>query len=225
MRPRRGTPASQYSGDWSQTYVYFGNLLVDEVQYESGRFVGLCLSPQHDRELVQDLYEPLPIPDSCIAKVQAQDVLEHLEPARLPAVFDEVFRVLRPGGVFRVSVPDYRSPVQRARSVFDENGEVLADLMLGGHVSYDSTSGTRRVTFDTGGDAHIWFPTYESLMGIAMSSRLQECADVVAYQYFRSSDEFVCLDIPDPEMPVLRAPPLDERAGGRPVSIVIDFIK
>lgn len=221
----RGVEAADFAGDWREHYLYLGNLLDYEPQFNNPRFLGLALSPAHDRDLQQDLYQPLPIPDDAVRKIQAQDVLEHLDPERIPPLLDEVFRVLAPGGRFRLSVPDYRSPVQRQRSVFDENGDVLADLMVGGSVAYDTTSGQRVVSFDHGGDAHVWFPTIDSVLDLVERSTMSRCAQIVPYHFFSSLEEFVCEPYPDEEMMVLRAPPLDDRAGGRPVSVVVDFIK
>src|ERR1700760_93886 len=95
-----------------ERYLYFGSLGRHERQYAVPQFVGLALQPTHDREIAHDLLTRLPFEGASIAKVQAQDVLEHLPFERVPFVLDEIFRVLRPGGVFRLSVPDYRSPVQ-----------------------------------------------------------------------------------------------------------------
>ena len=47
---------------------------------------------------------------------------------------------------------------------------------------------------------------------------------IVFYHYFKNKKDF-CDSIPENEMFVLRAAPHDNRAGGKPISIVIDFIK
>ena len=73
----------------------------------------------------------LPYADNSIAKIQAQDVLEHLPFDKVPFVLDEIYRVLKPGGIFRLSVPDYRSPVHKRRSVYDWRGRVTGDLSDG----------------------------------------------------------------------------------------------
>ena len=88
-----------------EQYLYFGSLGPQERQYAVPNFVGLALNPAHDREIRHDALAPLPFADASIAKVQAQDVFEHLPFEKVPGVLDEVWRVLKPGGVFRLSLP------------------------------------------------------------------------------------------------------------------------
>jgi predicted SAM-dependent methyltransferase len=49
----------------------------------------------------------LPYPDASVAEVLAEHVLEHLDFADERRVWTEVSRVLRPGGLFRLEVPDF----------------------------------------------------------------------------------------------------------------------
>lgn len=57
--------------------------------------------------LVKDLRLGLPFPNGSTEVVIASHVLEHLAPfEELPLVLAETLRVLRPGGLFRVAVPD-----------------------------------------------------------------------------------------------------------------------
>ena len=57
-------------------------------------------------DLLFDLaYEPLPFPDASCAEVSSSHFLEHIGHDRLAHLFDEVARVLRPGGRFVVAGP------------------------------------------------------------------------------------------------------------------------
>ena len=85
-----------------EPYLYFGSLGQHERQFQIANFVGLALEPAHDREIKHDLTGPLPYADDSIAKIQAQDVLEHLPFEKVPFVLDEIYRVLKPGGRFGV---------------------------------------------------------------------------------------------------------------------------
>lgn len=209
----------------SDLYLYFGSLGLRERQYQIPNFIGLALEPAHDRELRHDLRQPLNFPDNSAAKIQAQDVLEHLPLDLVPAVLTEVYRVLAPGGVFRLSVPDYRSPLLRKRSVYDSDGNVLADLMMGGSVAYEEHDKAATARFAEDGGAHLWFPTYERVLELVLKSEIRKASDIQFYQYFRNDRDFVVLDIPENEMLVKRSVPRDMRAGGAPVSIVVDFVK
>jgi hypothetical protein len=81
------------------------------------------------------------------------------------------------------------------------------------------------VEFLGDGNAHVWFPTYQSVCALVDRSDLRKCRRIAFYHYFIDSDRYVTDPIPENEMFVMRAPPNDMRAGGRPISIVADFQK
>jgi predicted SAM-dependent methyltransferase len=58
----------------------------------------------------------MPLQDNCVESYQAEDVFEHIDYDKLPEVINEIYRVLKPGGYFRLSVPDYGSDVYIERS-------------------------------------------------------------------------------------------------------------
>ena len=207
-----------------EQYLYFGSLGPHERQYQVPNFVGLALEPRHEREVRHDLTAALPYPDNSIAKIQAQDVLEHLPMERVPFVLNEIYRVLKPGGVFRLSVPDYRSPVHRRRSVYDWRGRVTGDLMMGAEAYFDGATGDARIRFTEDGEAHIWFPRYELITHLILKSEIRR-SRIIFYQAFLDDFTFLAEPFPEDEMPVQRALPHDRRAGGQPVSIVADFFK
>lgn len=209
---------------WQGKNLYFGNLYTDERQFSDGSFLGLSLVPKFARDVLHNAYDAFPIPDQSVSKIQAQDVFEHLEFARIPKILDEIYRVLKPGGVFRLSVPDYRSPLLIARSVYDEKGDVIADLMMGASVRYDPSISARKVEFLNNGDAHLWFPMHEKLLDLISKSTIKNC-DVKFWHHYTEDGGVVCDEFPDLGMPVKRAPPFDMRAGGKPISIVVDFGK
>jgi SAM-dependent methyltransferase len=53
-----------------------------------------------------DLAQPLPYPDAAFEAVFGSHVLEHLTPAEAESLLGELHRVLRPGGIVRIAVPD-----------------------------------------------------------------------------------------------------------------------
>lgn len=63
------------------------------------------------RHVGHDLRRPLPYADESFAGVYSEHTLEHLYPDEALALLSEVHRVLKPGGVFRCSVPDLRKYV------------------------------------------------------------------------------------------------------------------
>jgi len=207
-----------------EQYLYFGSLGRHERQFQVPNFIGLALEPAHDREIKHNLTDPLPYPDASIAKIQAQDVLEHLPFEKVAAVLDEIYRVLQPGGTFRLSVPDYRSPIQKRRSIYDARGRVIGDLMMGATSYLDQATGDARVRFSSDGEAHLWFPRYELITHLVLKSELRK-SRIHFYQGFIDDHTYLCEPVPDNEMFVQRAAPHDRRAGGAPTSIIADFVK
>ena len=206
-------------------YLYYGNLGQNEKQYQNEKFIGLCIYPSHDREINHNALAPLPFDDNCIEKIQSQDVFEHLPYDELPGVLNEIYRVLKPGGTFRLSVPDYRSPLLRKRSIYDDKGNVLGDIMTGAQALYNQTDGGIDIQFRSDGNDHLWFPTYELVLNLIVKSTIRKSQDIVFYQYFQSDEIFFTDPIPENEMHVIRALPQDNRANGKPISIVVDFVK
>jgi len=63
-------------------------------------------------ELRLDLRRPLPLPDASCAEIYSEHVLEHLAyPGEVEAVLRDWFRVLAPGGVLSLGVPDTEWPL------------------------------------------------------------------------------------------------------------------
>ena len=56
-------------------------------------------------DLLCDVTEGLPFPDSTVDCVRAWDFLEHIPIGKTIFVMDEIWRVLKPGGVLNVYVP------------------------------------------------------------------------------------------------------------------------
>jgi len=60
-----------------------------------------------DPDVLWDLRKPLPLPDGSVSGVFMEHVLEHLPAPVGLAAIDECARLLAPGGVLRISVPDF----------------------------------------------------------------------------------------------------------------------
>jgi SAM-dependent methyltransferase len=221
---------SQHSFNYRQSdlnniYLYYGSMRKEEPQYLNSKFLCLALEPKSSREIRHNAYDTLDFPNNSILKIQSQDVFEHLEYSRLPLVLNDIYRVLKKGGVFRLSMPDYNCPALRKDCVFDENGKIMVDISCGGSVIYDRTLPGKRAEFIDTGDAHLWFPTYSNVQILISKSEIQNCSSIVFYHYWLNDSEFHITEIPENEMFVQRVPPHDMREKGKPVSIVVDFIK
>ena len=70
-------------------------------------FVNLDINETVRGVVPWDCRRTLPFSDATVAGIRAEQFVEHLEPREdLPRFFADALRVLRPGGVLRVIVPD-----------------------------------------------------------------------------------------------------------------------
>lgn len=65
--------------------------------------------PVDESVRAHDLQQPLPLADGTCSVVYHSHVLEHLPKDKAPAFLAECFRVLAPGGILRIAVPDLES--------------------------------------------------------------------------------------------------------------------
>jgi predicted SAM-dependent methyltransferase len=54
----------------------------------------------------------LPFPDESVVEIRADSLIEHLSFIEEPKFFNEVKRLLKPGGVFRFSTPDFEETLR-----------------------------------------------------------------------------------------------------------------
>lgn len=81
--------------------------------------------PQADGGVIQhfDIRRSLPFPADTFDAVYALHIVEHLTPEEGQAFVAEVFRVLRPGGIFRVSTPDLEGTVRAYLERLEESAQ------------------------------------------------------------------------------------------------------
>ena len=192
--------------------LYAGRLSRALPQYRS--HIGMTPFFPSSRNILFDVTNKMPIHDNSVDYYQSEDVFEHIEYEKLPAIFDEIFRVLKPGGLFRLSLPDYRCDIYAGRSVKDEQGRLLFDPGGGGEFSNGAVSG--------GG--HLWFPVYESVKQLFDNSRFADQGKVDFRHYTAADGRHVLKPIDFSLGYVRRVPGNDPRVADRPrpISIVVD---
>ena len=76
-------------------------------------WVNIEVIPMRDTTLCLDIRRPLPLADGSVARILAEHVIEHIDFRNdVPLVFRDWIRVLQPGGVARVIVPDAKRYLQ-----------------------------------------------------------------------------------------------------------------
>lgn len=192
--------------------LYAGDIPANPL-YENQGFIGLSVKQPDWNTIKHDITEPYPLKDNSVDAYQAEDVLEHIPYEKLPAVLNEICRILKPGAVFRLSVPDYRCDIYADRCQRDAGGKIVFDP--GGGWYKDGT---------LGGGAHLWFPTYESVRKLCDESNFSKA---VFYHYYDENGNSVTHPIDYTIGFVDRTPDHDPRVQNpyRVLSIVVDLIK
>lgn len=122
------------------------------------------LAPGHIQEwpaIVQrrDLTKPLPFPDGVVEAIYSSHMLEHIYFDEARALLVESFRVMKPGGVIRVALPDGDLWArQLVQSEGDGDAGRRYNERLGAYPNA-RPKGRRMVAFIGGGSAHKWQPT------------------------------------------------------------------
>ena len=189
--------------------LYLGDL--DEDALNRG-FIGLSSTKQDDRHVRCDITQHLPFPDGSVDFFQAEDVFEHLHFALLPDVLDDIIRTLKPGGVLRISVPDYLCDVLRNRSTLNSSGYVCFDPGGGG---------------DRENPGHLWFPTYALMRDLLDLTKSKSCFSVEFLHYNCPNQGWILHSVDHSVAKVKRCPDFDPRVSSpkRPLSIILDITK
>ena len=131
-------------------YLYAGDCINNISQYP---FIGLSLRYNNNTNIQHNILNKTDLYDNSVDIYQSEDVFEHIEYDKLYDVINEIYRVLKPGGLFRLSVPDYRCDILYNRSEKNDDNKIIFDKGGGGDYDYEN----KKVI--NGG--HLWFPKYE----------------------------------------------------------------
>jgi predicted SAM-dependent methyltransferase len=199
-------------------YLYLGDIEKQRSIYTGKEFIGLSLRRDNDMHVRHDVTKPYDLKDDSVDIVQSEDVMEHIEYAECKDCINEIYRVLKPGGLFRLSMPTYECDVLYNRSLQGRHGKIIFDPDGGG--SYDYVN--KKVT--NGG--HVWFPTYASVKEMLLSTNFKE--DKINFlHYYDSENNPIIHQINYSLGFIERTPDHDIRAQNpkRPLSIVVDCRK
>jgi predicted SAM-dependent methyltransferase len=101
-------------------------------------------------DVALDLREELPFPDNIAAFVYSEHLFEHLEyPSEAKRFACEVLRILQPGGIFSVVVPD----AGRALNAYvDPNDSFFADRRIRSYLAQETPTRMHHVNYTFRGD-------------------------------------------------------------------------
>ncbi len=128
-----------------------------------------------------DIVEGLPVPDSGVRGIYASHVLEHLSRADVARALSNTLRVLQPGGLFRMVVPDLQTRATRYLRAHQAGVETAADdfiksCNIGELESPRGPMGLLRSAF--GHHGHAWMydePLMTRLLGEAGFVSIRRC--------------------------------------------------
>ena len=201
-------------------HLYAGDL-PEMPEYRTTKKVGLSLTKNDQWHIRHDVTLPLPITDESVDVYQSEDVFEHIAYENVPSITQEIYRVLKKGGLFRLSVPDYRCDILSERSIRDAEGNLLFDPLGGGvYRKRFFIFGEKNVM--EGG--HVWFPKYESVQAIL---KVAPFSSVEFLHYYDENGVPHTKPIDYDKGFIQRTPDHDDRVSSpfRPMSIVVDCIK
>jgi predicted SAM-dependent methyltransferase len=189
--------------------LYAGDI-PDMKEYDG--LIGLSLTQNNTKHILHDITNPFPLSDNSVDSFQAEDVLEHISYEKLVSVINEIFRILKPNGLFRLSIPDYGCDVLQNRSIKNPEGKIVFDPGGGG-------------TFDKPG--HVWFPRIDNVKSLLEKTEFSIKGKIEFLHYYNMDGTFVMKPIDYSKGHVHRTPDFDIRVQDprRPMSMVIDSIK
>jgi len=199
-------------------YLYCGCMPRNRREYTQKQFVGLSLKQDNTFHIKHNILNQILLKDNSVNIIQSEDVFEHIEYSKLKNIINEIYRLLKPNGLFRLSIPDYSCDVLYKRSLKDENGNILFDKYGGGKYNIK----TKEITH--GG--HLWFPKYNSVKELLESINFSN-EKIKFRHYYDENNNPITHKIDYSFGYIGRTPDFDERVQNpyRPMSIIIDCYK
>ena len=124
-------PKLNYKKWEGELFVYHGSLIEGDVQYEDGRFVGFSVcNPIHSKDVKLSSAEKFPLPDNSVDAFQTEDVMEHIPYEKIIVLFNEIYRILKPGGLNIYTVRnehdgDYKRGIHRGEDMYENEGFIV----------------------------------------------------------------------------------------------------
>ena len=191
--------------------IYAGDIPENNSNYNG--YLGLSLTQKNENHIQWDLTQlPLPFQDASIDSFQSEDVFEHIDYYKLVDIINDIYRILKPQALFRLSMPDYNCNILYERSVYDFYGNIVYDPSGGG-------------TFENPG--HVWFPSYDNVKLLLDKTLFGGNGSIEYLHYYADKENFVVKSIDYSKGYVKRTPDHDKRVQNpyRPMSIVVDLYK
>ena len=186
-----------------------------------GRLIGKNAERFPDNVRIGDIVRGLPVADGSADGVYASHVLEHLSRQDCVTALKNTWRILKPGGVFRLIVPDLEA---RARVYLKkmEAGETGANDWFMAASSLGRQSNPKgivaRLSLALGSSHHLWMWDWPSMQAALQeagftSIRRCECGDSgdPMFAFVENSGRFYDADVQIQELAVHCVRPVPQR--------------
>lgn len=196
-------------------YLYAGNLPTNSSLYKNA--IGLSLKAANKNHMQHDITNPMPLPDNFVDMYQSEDVFEHIEYNKLASIINEIYRVLKPGGLLRISIPDYKCKLLRDRSIKDISNKIIFDPQGGGNFKNGKVI--------NGG--HVWFPVIENVKALLEKTHFFKKGKIEYLHYYDTNGVFKHKKIDYSKGYIQRTPDNDHRVKNpyKGMSLVVDLYK
>lgn len=197
--------------DLTRQIVLYAGDIADDVHMAEPNLYGLSINQSDAKHILHDITQKYPLPENSIYSYQAEDVLEHIEFVKIVDAINEIYRILQPGGLFRICLPDYYSPYLSDISMRDEGGKIVFDPTGGGNYGMNGVENA----------GHVWFPNHDLVRDLLEKTRFHKI-DFLCYH--TKSGELLKKGIDLSKGYIKRLPKANET--NKPVySIVVDCYK
>lgn len=149
--------------DLTKEIMLYAGDIPSDIYMSNPDLYGLSINKADARHILHDITNRYPLPDNSIAAYQAEDVLEHIAFEKLTSTIDEIYRILKKDGIFRICMPDYYSAYLSDISMKNEEGEIIFDPTGGGTLDENGV----------GNLGHVWFPNYDIVRELLEKTRFK----------------------------------------------------
>ena len=110
-------------------------------------YVAVDMTAQGEWSVGHDLTTPIPLGNGSVERFLSEHFFEHIPMESGQWLLQEIHRLLKPGGIARIAVPDYDHPGNRQH---------------------------RKRGSDPNHTDHVWFPVYRDLLSLVEASPFQD---------------------------------------------------
>ena len=121
------------------------NVDLDSIEEIKNRYPNIEID--EDQQFLQANILDLPFEDNTVDEIRADAFMEHMSFKEESQMFKEVYRALKPGGLFVFSVPDFEDTVRKWlaaeedwRDFYRDDDEAIAQSHWFGQYSYSTSS-------------------------------------------------------------------------------------